>query len=337
MRAERPGRRARHLQPAPPGAARRAHRRGVEPAHRAGARADGPPHARLGHLRAAQQPALRGRRARLRVRVLDRGARDARALGGPVRRLRQRRPDHDRPVHHLGPGQVGRGLAAHDAAAPRLRGQRARALLGPHGALPADGGRGQHPGRRLHDARRSTSTCCAARRCPTSCARSCSSPPRACCGCGPRPRGSWTTRRGPLPAGARRPARPTGRERVRRLLLCTGKVFYELDGHAERAGADDLASRAWSSSTRSRRTSCASCSSAYPEPDRGHLGAGGAAQHGRLELGVAAHRPAAPGRDRARLRGAPAAGQPQRGLPPGPPGRAGAHPERRVGGARTSS
>ena len=28
---------------------------------------------------------------------------------------------------------------------------------------------------------------------------------------------------------------------MRRLLLCTGKVFYELDGHAERAGADDLA------------------------------------------------------------------------------------------------
>jgi 2-oxoglutarate decarboxylase len=26
-----------------------------------------------------------------------------------------------------------------------------------------------------------------------------------------------------------------------RLLLCTGKIFYELDGHAERVGADDLA------------------------------------------------------------------------------------------------
>ena len=61
--AERPGRRARHLQPAPPGAAPRGLGGALEPAHRPGARADGPPHARLGHLRAAQQPAVGGRRA----------------------------------------------------------------------------------------------------------------------------------------------------------------------------------------------------------------------------------------------------------------------------------
>ncbi len=54
-----------------------------------------------------------------------------------------------------------------------------------------------------------------------------------------------TSRLDELAEGRFRPVlddpRATDRERVRRLLLCTGKVFYELDGHAERAGADDLA------------------------------------------------------------------------------------------------
>ena len=46
--------------------------------------------------------------ARLRVRLLGRGARGARALGGAVRRLRQRRADHRRPVHRRRPLEVGR-------------------------------------------------------------------------------------------------------------------------------------------------------------------------------------------------------------------------------------
>jgi 2-oxoglutarate dehydrogenase E1 component len=37
------------------------------------------------------------------------------------------------------------------------------------------------------------------------------------------------------------PRTAESRDRVRRLILCTGKVFYELDGHAERGRADDLA------------------------------------------------------------------------------------------------
>ena len=39
--------------------------------------------------------------ARLRVRLLAGGAGDARAVGGAVRRLRQRRAGHHRPVHRL--------------------------------------------------------------------------------------------------------------------------------------------------------------------------------------------------------------------------------------------
>ena len=42
------------------------------------------------------------RRARVRVRLLGRPPRGAGALGGAVRRLRQRRADGDRRVHHLG-------------------------------------------------------------------------------------------------------------------------------------------------------------------------------------------------------------------------------------------
>ena len=72
-------------------------------------------------------------------------------VGGAVRRLRQRRADHHRPVHRRRRGQVGRELGAGDAAAPRLRGSGPGALVGPHRAVPHPGRRGQHPGRQLHD------------------------------------------------------------------------------------------------------------------------------------------------------------------------------------------
>ena len=84
-------------------------------------------------------------------------------VGGAVRRLRQRRPGHHRPVHRRRRGQVGPDLRPGHAPAPRLRGPGARALLGPHRALPHARRRGQHPGRATPPPRRSTSTCCAAR------------------------------------------------------------------------------------------------------------------------------------------------------------------------------
>ena len=118
---DRPGRRARDLLPAPHGPARRQ---------------DGPddlpdPVAarRAGALRAAQLAAERDRLPGLRVRLLGRGARDARAVGGAVRRLRQRGAGHHRPVHRQRPGQVGPDDAPDAAAAPRLRGLGPRALL----------------------------------------------------------------------------------------------------------------------------------------------------------------------------------------------------------------
>ena len=119
---DRPGHRARHVLPAPPRAARRQDRPAdladPEPAGRA--RADG----------AAQLAAVGGRLPRLRVRLLDGGARDARAVGGAVRRLRQLRAGDRRPVHRLGAVEVGPVDAADAAAPARLRGLGARALLG---------------------------------------------------------------------------------------------------------------------------------------------------------------------------------------------------------------
>ena len=126
---DRPGRRARHVLPAPPRPARPQDRPAdladPEPAGRA--RADG----------AAQLAAVGGRLPRLRVRLLDGGARDARAVGGAVRRLRQLGAGDHRPVHRLGAGEVGPDDAPDAAAPARLRGLGPRALLRPPRALPA--------------------------------------------------------------------------------------------------------------------------------------------------------------------------------------------------------
>ncbi len=116
------GHRAGHLQPAPPRAPRCQDRSGVlaDPAPARCACADGAP----------QQPAFGDGVRRVRIRLLPGGPRDAGAVGGAVRRLRQRRPGDRRPVHRLGPGEVGPDLEADAALAPRLRGLGPRALLG---------------------------------------------------------------------------------------------------------------------------------------------------------------------------------------------------------------
>ncbi len=142
--AHRPGHRARHVQPAPPGAARRRERRALVPAAE-------PPQRGVA-AGAAQQPAVRAGLPGVRVRLQRAGHRRARALGGPVRRLRELGAGDPRPVHGLGPGQVGPDLAPHAAPAPRLRGLGPGALLGSRRALPAGLRRGQHPGGQLHDA-----------------------------------------------------------------------------------------------------------------------------------------------------------------------------------------
>ena len=75
------------------------------------------------------------------------------ALGGAVRRLRERRPGDHRPVHRRRPREVAAHERARAAAAPRLRGPGPGALERARRALPAALRRGQPPGRELHDAR----------------------------------------------------------------------------------------------------------------------------------------------------------------------------------------
>ena len=143
--AGRPGLAPRHVRPAVRDDHRPDQRRRVDPAVQ--------PHRGPGQVPRLRLAAVGVRRARVRVRLLGRAARGAGALGGAVRRLRQRRPDRDRRVHLRRQDQVGPGLRRRPAAAARLRGPGGRPLVGPHRALPhavrrrGDGGRpAVHPG-----------------------------------------------------------------------------------------------------------------------------------------------------------------------------------------------
>ncbi len=73
-------------------------------------------------------------------------------VGGAVRRFRQWRADHVRPVHLFGRTQMAAHVGPCHAAAPRLRGAGAGAFLGPARAVLADVRRGQLDRGQLHHA-----------------------------------------------------------------------------------------------------------------------------------------------------------------------------------------
>ena len=85
---------------------------------------------------------------------------------------------------------------ADPAAAARLRGIRPRALERARRAFPDACRRGQHPLRERDHDRRSTSTCCGARRWSRSAGRWSSSRPRACCATSARSRRCGSSRPG---------------------------------------------------------------------------------------------------------------------------------------------
>jgi 2-oxoglutarate dehydrogenase E1 component len=103
-----------------------------------------------GRFRRHRLGAFGGSRARLRIRLLHLGAERAGRMGGAVRRFRQRRPGRDRPVHCRGRGEMGAGLRPGDVAAARLRGPGPRAFLRPHRALSPTLRGSQHPGAYRH-------------------------------------------------------------------------------------------------------------------------------------------------------------------------------------------
>ena len=141
--ADRPGHRARDVLAPPPRAPRRRDRRALH--------ADPGARRRRGVVRGLQLAALRVRVRRVRVRLLDGGAGGARALGGAVRRLRERRADDHRPVHLERARQVAADVTADAAPPARLRGQRPGALERAARAVPPARRAGEHPDRELHD------------------------------------------------------------------------------------------------------------------------------------------------------------------------------------------
>ena len=154
--ADRPGHRARHVLASPPRSARREHRRAFH--------ADAASRGGDGVVRGAQLALVRVRRGRVRVRLLDRGAGGARALGGAVRRFRQRGADHPRPVRGRRALEVERDPPAGPAPAARLRGKRPGALQRPPRALPAVDRGGQHPRHESFHRRAVLPSCSAGRR-----------------------------------------------------------------------------------------------------------------------------------------------------------------------------
>ncbi len=138
----RSGYRARHLQPASSGAARRGARHHHHP-YRQPARRPGP-HG------AAQQPPLGDGDCGVRVWIQRRGAGGAGAVGGAVRRLRERGSGHHRPVHLGWIGKVGADHPAHPSSAAWLRGTGPGALQRQDGPVPSPRCGGKHPGGQLY-------------------------------------------------------------------------------------------------------------------------------------------------------------------------------------------
>jgi hypothetical protein len=287
----RPGLAARHVQPAPRRARRLRDRRA------SGCRS--PPRRRPGQVLDLRLAAVGVRRARLRVRLLARQPRRARDVGGAVRRLRQRRPDHHRPVPRRRRGQVGPDQRPRAAAAARLRGAGPRALLGRIERFlmlcAEDNIQVATP-----PPRRSTSTCCAAR-----CTASVRKPlvvftPKQGCGHEADALARSTSSR---PARSRRCStiRPRRRSRRRRapVVFCSGKVAWDAMAERDERGAPVAVVRVeqlypWPSSR------CSSCSPATRTP-RARLAPGGAGEHGAWNATTSPRRPRRVGQPRHRL------------------------------------
>ena len=121
--AGRPGQPARHVR----AAARRPHRQ----EHRVGVDAAALPRREPGPVLGRRLAAQRVRRHGVRVRLLRGAAGRPRALGGPVRRLRQRRADDHGRVHLLVGAEVGPALVGHPRSCRTATRARARTTRRP--------------------------------------------------------------------------------------------------------------------------------------------------------------------------------------------------------------
>ena len=110
------------------------------------------------------------------------------------------------------------------------------------------------------------------------------------------------------------PDLPSPREDITKLVLCTGKVYYDIVAHEERPEAKHVAVARVELLYPFAENELRCADRELPEPEARDVGAGGAAQHGRARL----HAPP-PGADPAEghgvhLRRARVQGQPGRGL-----------------------
>ena len=237
----RPGQRARHLLAAPFRADRSADRGALHPAQ---------PHPRrAGALRGHQLDAVGRGGARLRIRLFAGRAQRADDVGSAVRRFRQRRAGRVRPVHLVGRAQVAAHVGSRLPAAARLRGPGAGAFLGPARALSAAVRRGQHAGRLLHDAGQLLPRAAppAEARVPQAADRDDAEVDAAqqARGVDARARSAsgtsfhrllWDhaeTHKGEKIKLAKD-------DKIRRVVLCSGKVYYDLYEEREKRGIDDV-------------------------------------------------------------------------------------------------
>ncbi len=238
--AVRPGQRARHLLAAPFRAGRSGERGALRPAQ---STARGPV-----PLRGGQFDAVGGGGARLRIRLFARRAQCADALGGAVRRFRQRRPGGVRSVRLLGRAQVAAHVGAGLPLAAWLRGAGAGAFLGAARALPADVRRGQYAGRQLHHAGQLLPHPAAAieARHPQA-----ADPDDAEVAAAPQARGVAARGAGQSTSFHRvlwddaqmlpdEKIKLVADDKIRRVVLCSGKVYYDLFEEREKRGIDDV-------------------------------------------------------------------------------------------------
>ncbi len=119
--------------------------------------------------------------------------------------------------------------------------------------------------------------------------------------------------------------RAQGREEeIERLVLCSGKVYYDIDGERPPREGDRDRGREGRAPLPLRTQRAHGAGRALPEPEAGDLGPGGAEEHGRLQGPLAPHRGRHPRGRRVPLRRPTAARRPVRGLPRRAPLRAAA-------------